>query len=328
MSELSWKETLSGGPAPQNKKEFFILMAKGLCMGAADLIPGVSGGTVAFITGIYTNLVNAITSINKEVITKLLKFQIKDALSQIHLGFLIPLMAGIFCSIVGLARIMHYLMREQAIPTWGMFFGLILASIIIVGRHGEIWRDFKRIVWLVFGVLSAHFIVNLIPVQTPEEMWFIFLCGIIAIMAMILPGISGSFLLLILGKYEFVTGAVKNPFILENIKIIIVFACGAFIGLTSFSRVLSYFLTKYEKITMAYLTGIMIGALQKVWPWRQIVDSTVIRGKTYILKEINILPNNFDSIDISAFVLMLVGIIFVLFLDSMTRKKDSMTHSS
>ncbi len=316
-----WKDVWNFSPGPRTRKEFQSLILKGFCMGSADVIPGVSGGTIAFITGIYSQWLSAIASINLVFFRKVLSFDLKGGLAEIHLRFLLPLLLGIGVAIVSTARLMHYLITEHGILTWSLFFGLILASIFIVGKEIETWKG-SAFVFVGIGALGAFFIVGLIPVTTPESWWFILLSGIIAICAMVLPGLSGAFILLILGKYEFVTNAVKNPFNLENIVIIILFFSGCVLGIMGFSRILKFLLANFRNATMAVLTGVMIGAMRKVWPWKEVLETKVIRGKIHVLQEQNILPPQFDTQVIFAIVLMILGIVFVLSLEKLSRSSN------
>ncbi|MCP5498913.1 MAG: DUF368 domain-containing protein [Leptospiraceae bacterium] len=287
---------------------------KGVAMGGADIIPGVSGGTIALIVGIYEKLLQAIQSIDAKFIRKLLSFNIKEALSIIHIRFLVSLLAGIGTAVVGLSHVIHIFLNDFPVQTWAFFFGLILASILIIGKSITNWGSSGGSGFL-FGTISGYILVGLIPVQTPETSWFIFLCGMIAICAMILPGISGAFLLLVLGKYEYVTSALKNPFLPSSILIIITFGSGALIGILAFSRLLNYLLKNYHNLTIAILTGLMLGSLRKVWPWKEILETKLIRGKIHVLREANILPVSYDSTFLLAIFLILIGFILVLGLD-------------
>lgn len=323
MKVESWKEAWLAAPGPREKGEYLILFLKAFCMGVADLIPGVSGGTIAFITGIYEGLLDAVGSVNKESIGAILKLDFKKALSIIHVRFLMPLVFGMLSAIFLLARLMHYLIIEHPIPTWATFFGLIAASIIVIFKTLEEPKRWDNIVLLIVGAVFAWVMVSLIPVDTPTDSWFIYLCGIIGISAMILPGLSGSFLLLILGKYEFITGAVKNPFGEGNFVILLTFVAGSLTGVAGFSRVLNWFLKHYHSQTMAFLTGILIGSMKKVWPWKEVLESKVIRGKTKILREANIMPESFDTTVMLAIVLAIVGFAAVLYMESRVNKKHA-----
>ncbi len=287
-------------------------------MGSADVIPGVSGGTIALITGIYEELIAAIRSIDTKAIKMLLAFDIKGVVAKVHVRFLLTLFCGIFVAILSLARLMNYLLHHHMVPTWSLFFGLIAASIFMVGKHVTSWIG-KAGISFTAGIIAATIIVNLIPMQTPEELWFIFLCGIVAICAMILPGISGAFILLILGKYEYVTAALKNPFLFQNVTIILVFCIGCGFGLLGFSRVLNYLLQRYHNLTLAFLTGLIAGSLQKIWPWKEVVETQVIRGKSHVIWGGPILPPAIGQEFFIAVGLAAVGFAAVIAIERMSR---------
>lgn len=246
-----------------NVLKYLAVAFKGVCMGAADVIPGVSGGTIAFLMGIYQQLLDSIKSINLQNLKLLLKGRVGEFWKAINGWFLVSLGAGIMFSIFSLARLMKYLLEFHPIPLWSFFFGLILASAIYILKGLDKW-SLKNIISLLVGVAVAAFICLASPAQTPDALWFIFLSGAIAICAMILPGISGSFILLLLGKYAFVMGAVTEL----NIPVLLVFAAGAGIGIVCFSHFLSWLLKKFYMQTIALLSGFMVGSLLKVWPWK------------------------------------------------------------
>ena len=291
-------------------------------MGAADIIPGVSGGTIAFITGIYTQWLEAIASVNLVFVKKIFRLDGKGALAEVHFRFIAPLLLGIGMAIVSVARLMNYLITTHAVLTWSLFFGLILASIYVVSKEIERW-DGRTLIFIGIGAGGAYWLVGLIPVATPETWWFVLFSGMIAICAMMLPGLSGAFLLLILGKYEFVTGALKNPFSPDNLAILLVFLCGCLVGIIGFSRILKFFLNQYRMLTLSLLTGVMMGAMRKIWPWKEVLETKVIRGKTHVLQEQNVLPAQLDSQVLWALLLMLLGIGFVFFLDQFSRANTS-----
>ena len=247
-----------------------MVAVKGACMGAADVIPGVSGGTIAFIMGIYDEFVGSLASINADAVRMLLKGQFKAFWKHINGTFLLSLVIGIGVSVISLASLMQYLLEWHPIQTWAFFFGLIVASSIFIlrGISGWRWRDGLL---LVFGVLLGATICTLSPTQTPDALWFIFLSGAIAICAMILPGISGSFILLILGKYQFIMGCISDLTsgvdFGRNLLILSIFLVGAIIGILSFSKFLHWLLARWQKETMLVLAGFIIGSLVKVWPW-------------------------------------------------------------
>ncbi|HMA86370.1 MAG TPA: DUF368 domain-containing protein [Desulfosalsimonadaceae bacterium] len=316
----SWADAFSRSPGPRSLKSAFLLAVKGLCMGAADTVPGVSGGTIALITGIYEELLAAVKSVNAKMLGRLAALDIKTALAEIHIRFLLSLFLGIGVAVVTLARIMNYLLHHHPQLTWSLFFGLIAASIWVVGRKIDRWR-IGTVVTFVIGAAAAFQIVNLVPATTPETLWFIFLSGFIAICAMILPGLSGAFILLILGKYEFITATLKNPFDPVNTGIILVFVAGCGLGLAGFSRILKYLLDAYHNLTLAFLTGLMVGSMRKIWPWKESLEAKMIGGELRVLREKNVLPEAVNTDLLFALGLMLVGFVFVLCLERFSREK-------
>ena len=247
-----------------------MVAVKGACMGAADVIPGVSGGTIAFIMGKYDEFVGSLASINGEALKLLLKGRFSAFWKHINGSFLLSLVAGIGISVIALAGLMQMLLSDFPIQTWAFFFGLIVASSLFIIRGISGWK-LREGLLLVFGILLGAVICTLSPTQTPDGLWFIFLSGALAICAMILPGISGSFILLILGKYEYVLGAISglvagvDPG--RNLLILGVFGLGAIIGILAFSRFLHWLLARWQKETMIVLAGFIIGSLVKIWPW-------------------------------------------------------------
>jgi putative membrane protein len=318
--DRTWKEAFFVSPGPDTWRKAGVLSLKGLCMGSADVIPGVSGGTIALITGIYEDLIQAIQSIDTAMLGKISKFDFKGALAHIRIRFLLSLFAGIGVAILSLARLMNYLLHHQPVYTWSLFFGLIAASIVVVGKQIKNWWGIAGISFIA-GTATASLIVNLIPVATPETLWFIFLCGFIAICAMILPGISGAFILLILGKYEFVTATLKNPFLPQNALIIAVFGIGCILGLLAFSRVLNYLLQRSHNLTIAFLTGLMTGSILKIWPWKEILETRIIRGKAHVIWGGNILPDSIGEEVVFAAVLAIIGFIAVMVIEGLSSKK-------
>ncbi len=235
-------------------------------MGAADVIPGVSGGTVAFITGIYEELIDSIKSIDLDAFRLLFSFRIVDFWKKVNGNFLICVLAGIVTSLLSLSKLMTYLLEHHPISIWSFFFGLILVSSPLILRDIKKWSLFTVIAFIL-GIILAYLITVLAPTETPTNYFFIFFCGALAICAMILPGISGAFILLLIGKYEYMITAL----IQFNIPVIIVFVLGCFLGLLGFSHVLSWILKHYRFPTLALLAGFMIGSLNKVWPWKEVM---------------------------------------------------------
>lgn len=239
-------------------------------MGAADVIPGVSGGTIAFIMGIYDDFVGSLAAINAEAVKMLLKGQFKAFWKHINGSFLLSLVIGIGISVVSLAGLMQMLLSDFPIQTWAFFFGLIVASSIFIIRGISGWR-LREGLLLVLGIILGVVICTLSPTQTPDGLWFIFLSGALAICAMILPGISGSFILLILGKYQYIMGCISDLVsgvnFGQNFLILCIFGIGAVVGILGFSKFLHWLLARWQKETMIVLAGFIIGSLVKVWPW-------------------------------------------------------------
>lgn len=295
-------------------KDYVVLMLKGMGMGAADVVPGVSGGTIAFIVGIYDELINSIKSINLESLKLFFTGKWGAFWKKINGNFLFFLLAGIGISVFSLAKLITWLLVDHPILVWSFFFGLVLASTWFVSKDIKEWKSWKTWIAFVIGVVIAFYITVATPAETPSNLLFIFLCGAIAICAMILPGISGSFILVLLGKYFFIMDAVKTL----DVVVMVVFAAGACIGITSFSRVLSYALAHFRNITLAVLTGFMLGSLNKVWPWKEVVETFVdSHGEVKPLVEHNILPNAYVT---EAVVLMVVGFFLVYFLEKLSAK--------
>lgn len=251
-------------------KNYLTVGIKGVCMGAADVIPGVSGGTIAFITGIYDQLVGSIASINAEAFRLLLQGRFKALWRHINGGFLLSLIAGIGVSVITLAGLMQMLLTTYPIQTWAFFFGLIVASSIFILRGISGWH-LREYLMVILGVLLGATVCTLSPTQTPDGLWFIFLSGAIAICAMILPGISGSFILLILGKYQYIMGCISDLVsgtdVTRNLLILGVFAAGALVGIIGFSKLLHWLLARWNKEVLIIMAGFIIGSLVKIWPW-------------------------------------------------------------
>ena len=295
-------------------KDYAVLMLKGMGMGAADVVPGVSGGTIAFIVGIYDELINSIKSINLESLKLFFSGKWATFWKKINGNFLFFLLAGIGISVFSLSKLITWLLVNQPILVWSFFFGLVLASTWFVSKDIKEWKSWKTWVAFVIGAVVAFYITVATPAETPSNLLFIFLCGAIAICAMILPGISGSFILVLLGKYFFIMDAVKTL----DVVVIAVFGAGVCIGITSFSHILSYALAHFRNITLAVLTGFMLGSLNKVWPWKEVVETFVdSHGEVKPLIETNILPNAHVP---EAVVLMVVGFFLVYFLEKLSAK--------
>ncbi len=263
---------MSEEPVPQKRdlKENIYLFFTGVCMGAADIVPGVSGGTMAFIMGIYEELLDAIKSVNIRLLRLVLKFKIKECFAHVPWKFLLVLGSGLLITLKLLAEVIHNVLGDptEKMFLYAFFFGLVVASVVTLSRHVK-WSLIAGLAFLA-GTIGAWIIVGMVPAEMPHSTPVIFLSGMIAIMAMILPGISGSFILLILGQYAFVIEALKDL----NIKVFLIFGAGAAIGLLGFARVLSWLLNRYHAITLAVLIGFMTGSLRKIWPFKD-AENTV-----------------------------------------------------
>lgn len=277
---------------PASLAERLILFLKGVAMGAADVVPGVSGGTIAFITGIYDELLNSIRSVNLKALQLLLKGRFADLSAHMNIPFLLVLGSGIALSLLSLSKLVLYLMEHQPILLWSFFFGLVLASIWSVGKQIERLGPGMLSLFVV-GTAGAFWITTVSPSQTPETWWFIMLSGAIAICAMILPGISGSFILLLMGKYRFILESL-NEF---RLGIILLFSVGMVLGITSFSHLLHWLLQRFRNHTIAVLAGFMLGSLNKVWPWKVPIQTYLdSEGKVHALTERNLWPTRYEEL--------------------------------
>ncbi|MDN3618900.1 DUF368 domain-containing protein [Polaribacter undariae] len=304
----------------RNIKDYLIIGLKGMGMGAADVVPGVSGGTIAFISGIYEELLGSISNVNLGLFKTLKKDGLKAAWTQLNGNFLAALFIGIFISIISLAKVIKYLLENEPILLWSFFFGLVLASIIYIAKQITKWNAISVIV-LVLGAFLAYYITTLNPlVSENSSPLFIFLAGAIAICAMILPGISGSFILVLLGAYKPVLDALNN----RDFKTILVFMAGAIIGLLTFSRVLKWLFKHYKNITLAALTGFIIGSLNKIWPWKETLTwRTNSHGVEVPFNQQSVSPFSFngDAELTMAIVLAVVGFVIILGMEKLAVEK-------
>lgn len=303
-------------------KEYLILILKGMGMGAADVVPGVSGGTIAFITGIYEELINSIKSINLNALKLFFTGNFVAFWNAINGTFLISVFLGIGISIFSLAKGLEYLLNNFPILVWAFFFGLIIASAIYVARTIKKW-GIGTIIAGIAGIAIAWAITIISPAEANTTYWFIFLSGSIAICAMILPGISGSFILVLLGMYKFILEAVGNL----EIAVILTFMVGATVGIIAFSNVLSWLLKKYHNITIAVLAGFMVGSLNKVWPWKKVTETFLDRhGEIKPLAESNILPKTYEQITgdsaflLEAILLAVVGFALIFVVEGVSNR--------
>ncbi len=295
------------------------LVLKGFCMGAADVVPGVSGGTMAFILGIYPRLIEAIRSFDLVWLRMLLRFDIAASCKQAHFAFLLPLLSGIILALLFFTRVISLpeLILNYPELIYGLFCGLILGSIVILLQESGI-RSIKDVVFLVAGAVVGLFIVTLVPVSTPEANWFIFLSGAIAICAMILPGISGSFILLLMKKYAYIFDAIGH----FKFDVIIAFGLGAVTGLLLFSRLLSWLLHVAYHATLLVITGFLIASLWLLWPFQTRVFET-IRGKQRLIESTPVFPNSLDETVVFSLLLVLTGVCMVLTMHWFAQKRSN-----
>jgi putative membrane protein len=275
-----------------SKRDYVFLFLKGAGMGAADVVPGVSGGTIAFITGIYTRFLAAIKSVNLEALKLLRKSGFRASWHYIDGPFLLTVFAGLITSAVSLAKVITYLLANHQLLVWSFFFGLILASFIYIAKQIERWR-INTIASCTIGIAVAFIITSLAPTEAQPHTWLYFISGAIAVCAMVLPGISGSFILLLLGMYGHVLTAITN----RELSLIILFLLGCIVGLMLFSRFLSWLLNQYQQITFALLAGFLLGSLNLLWPWKLVVSTYISSsGVEKPLIQKNILPVEYESL--------------------------------
>lgn len=325
------KATISGKPK-RTFRDYIGLILRGMAMGASDIVPGVSGGTMAFILGIYEELIDSIRVIGQpKLIQTVLRLRIKEVFQIVNWQFLLAVATGILLAILTLSSGLEWMLVNQPVLLWSFFFGLVVASVFSVSKRIKTW---SLPLWLMLTVaaIGAYALVGLVPAQTPETWWFLLLSGALAICAMILPGISGAFILVLLGKYQYVLSAVNN----REVATLFFVAIGAGVGLVTFAQILGWLFKRYHDMTVAALTGLMVGSLRKVWPWKvdvawlldeagnRILDS---HGEVIVVKQNNVLPALQGSGDMGelagAVGLMLLGFGLILLLERVANRKET-----
>lgn len=302
-------------------RDYFIISLKGLAMGAADAVPGVSGGTIAFISGIYEELISTISNVKPSLFKTLYKEGFKTFWKQLNGNFIVALLIGIVVSFVSFMRLAKYLIEYHPILIWSFFFGLIVASIYFVGKQITKW-NVATIITLIIGAAFAYYITTLPSLADNESSLYLFIAGAIAICAMILPGISGAFILVILGAYKALSDAIHDM----DIKRLIIFILGAVVGLLTFSKILKWLFKHYHNITLALLTGFILGSLNKVWPWKKVLTwRTNSKGEEVPLIEQSISPNSFDGDPqiIFAISLIVIGFLTIIVLEKVGSKSNN-----
>jgi len=298
--------------------DYLIISFKGLAMGAADAVPGVSGGTIAFISGIYEELISTISNVNLSLLKTLKQQGFKAFWKQLNGNFILALLIGIVISYISFMRLAKYLIEFHPILIWSFFFGLIIASFLFVGKQITKW-NIVNVIALIIGAVVAFYITTLPSSADNENPLFLFFAGAIAICAMILPGISGSFILVVLGAYKTLSDAIHDI----DIKRLSLFILGAIVGLLSFSRVLKWLFKHYHNLTLAALTGFIIGSLNKIWPWKHVLSwRTNSKGESVPLLDESISPFSFDGDPqlTLAVILMIVGFFTIIGLENLGGK--------
>ena len=281
-------------------------------MGIANVIPGVSGGTIALITGIYEDLINSLKSFDKKALKLITSINILGFIKHTNLYFLIAVFGGSIVSVFSIASLFKYLFIHYPILIWAFFFGLIISSIYFVGKRITKWNT-ATIISLIIGTLVAISLSFMTPASESDNLFFVFLCGIIGISGMMLPGLSGSFILILMGNYELLMVSAVTEI---NILLLSVFLLGSAFGLMSFSHILSWVFKHYKNQTLSLLTGFIIGSLSIIWPWKEVAGSIIIKGKEKIIAYKWHFPNELNTETILAVLLMLVGILSVYALES------------
>lgn len=297
--------------------EYGYLVFSGAAMGAADVVPGVSGGTMAFILGVYEELINTIKSFNIKLLRLLFAFRIREALDHVNWKFILALGGGLGGAILSLARILSWLLDHHPVPLYAFFFGLVAASIVAVSAHVH-WKP-SMVVTLLAGTAGAYLIVGLVPMDMPNDPLTLFLSGAVAICAMILPGISGSFILLILGQYAYVLNAVKDL----NVGALVPAVGGMVVGIMAFSRILSWLLKHYHQVTVTLLVGFMLGSLRRIWPFKEVQEWMENRhGEWVPMLENNVLPDFGSGVFWLSLGLCVFGFLLICLLDHMQSRNN------
>lgn len=298
--------------------DYVLISLKGMAMGAADAVPGVSGGTIALVSGIYEELVQTIGNINMGLIKTLLQGKFKQFWADANGNFILALGAGVLISYVSFMKLAKYLLEYHPILIWSFFLGLIVASIWYMGKQILKW-NLAMVLFLILGIAIGYFLTTLPSSEASDNQIYFFVCAAVAICAMILPGISGTFILILLGAYSTLSTAIAEL----DIKKLLVFVSGAIIGLLSFSKVLKWLLARYKFQTFAVLTGLIIGSINQVWPWKKVLATKTFGEKTVVTEDVNVWPTAFegDSQLLPAIILAIVGFSLIFILERTASKK-------
>ena len=306
-------------------KDYSILLLKGMAMGAADVVPGVSGGTIAFISGIYEELINTISGVKISLLHTWKNEGFGAMWKELNGNFIVALLTGILISVFSVMRLANWLLENHPILIWAFFFGLVLASIFYVGKQIPEW-NVKVILFIFLGGAVAYYLTTLPPLAAASSDLFLFFAGAIAICAMILPGISGAFILVLLGAYKTISEAAHD----FDFKILAIVAAGAVFGLLSFSRILKWLFLNYSTLTLATLTGFIAGSLNKIWPWKEVLETAMYGDKSVVIRDQSVWPWNFggEPYMVQALVAMLAGFLVILILEGLAVTKPVEEHAS
>jgi len=302
----------------RNLLQYIFITLKGIAMGAADVVPGVSGGTIAFISGIYEELITSINNINLSLIKIWKNEGFNGFWNKLNGNFLVALFLGIFISLFSLATLVSWLLENEPVLLWSFFFGLVAASIFFVGKEITRW-NMGTITILILGAAIAYFITTLPASENATSLPYLFISGALAVCAMILPGISGAFILVLLGSYKTILDAVHE----RNVQVVLTVAIGAIFGLLSFAKLLKWMFSHYKNLTLALLTGFILGSLNKIWPWKLVLETKIIGDKIIPLKEQNVFPSNFegDPQFMFAIIAAIIGFSLIFILEKVASKK-------
>jgi len=301
----------------RNLTQYVVIALKGMAMGIAELVPGVSGGTIAFVAGIYEELISSINNISPNTLGLWRKEGFKSFWQQLNGSFLIVLFIGMIISIFSFSKIISWLLEHEPIPLWSFFFGLVAASILVVAKAIKKW-NFITVLLLLLGAAIAFGVTSLPPSQNTDSLIFLFFSGALAVCAMILPGISGSFILVLLGSYKTVLDAVDE----KDFEILLIVTAGVIFGLLGFARLLKWMFDHYKNITLAVLTGFILGSLNKIWPWKKVLESRTLGKKVIVIDE-NISPFSFegDNQILMAILMGILGFSLIFILEKSASKK-------
>ncbi|MEO9894435.1 DUF368 domain-containing protein [Aurantibacter sp.] len=303
---------------PRNLFQYIVIALKGMGMGIAELVPGVSGGTIAFVAGIYEEFITSLNNINLKTLNLWRSHGFKSFWLALNGNFLAALFIGMLISIFSFSKLISWLLENHPIPLWSFFFGLVLASVFFVAKAINKW-NLAKVVLLILGAVVAFYITKLPPAENSDSLLFLFFSGALAICAMILPGISGSFILVLLGSYKTVLDAVDD----RDFKIIIAVGLGVVFGLLSFAKVLKWMFNNYKNITLAVLSGFILGSLNKIWPWKEILETRMYGDKEKIIAEQSISPFSYDGESqlMYAIIAAIIGFSLIFILEKTASKK-------